>query len=392
MPLIVAVAASAIPAVMLFKALDEFGRVNDLPNYYAAAWSVVNRRADDIYDVKRLGQTEHALFPSMGERVIRFHIAPPGIPWLLPVVAFPPAPAPYMWIVVLLAGLVFSVWLCVVIFNLSFQQALIMWAVLVVSGPAYESLRIGQLAPLILLAFLLFTLALKRGRTLLAALALSYLLVKPQLLIPPVVYLVGAGRYMLLVQVAVIVAAFSAASLILVGFGPWQDYVKMISGSVEYSCYLQPELTPSVRGQLLRLLPELPRFVSTAGAVLWLSGMGLLFWIGRRFRISSLWLEAGLLSIFPVGLALGLHNHDYDLLLLLPTLAVLAKMKLNDGLPEWARLVLMLSGLFFLLPFYLFVHYSYLLQGGLWNPLAIVLILFVVYVLMTLCRNKQEFA
>jgi hypothetical protein len=328
-----------------------------------------------IYDLALLAAAQHELFPEMGQRVVGLYVPPFSAPLLAPVGLLPAGAAYAVWTSVLVSALVLSVFFLRAAFGLSVVQTLWLFAVLSLSGPAFESVRIGQLAPLLLLALSGAILKLKADRQWQAGVLLSVLLLKPQQLAPIVAYLAGCGRWRALSALVVGCLSLGALSLVLLGPAGYDNYWRLVSGSVEDTASMQPELNPTIRGQLLRIFPEAKSAVTLFACAVSMFSLAGIFAVGRRLRAASLWLEAGLIAAVPLGLVTSLHCHDYDLLLLVPTVAALARSALRLNLPRWLPPAGMLVLAPYLLPFYTIVHNDYLLKaGGILNPMFVSLL------------------
>jgi hypothetical protein len=370
-----AVVAQVIPAIMIFSAQGSFGQISDLPEYYAAAHMAARHQGSNIYDLQSLGAYERLCFPQLGERVVGLYVPPLALPWLLPLAWLPARFAPSIWMSLLILSLLFSLALLKQLFKLSWTELLVVVAVMAVSGPLYESLRIGQLAPLLLLALLLSVRALKSNRPVAAAVALSFLVLKPQELLPFLAYLLGARRFRVLAYFAIFLLCLAAISFLVLGIQGWSNYFQLIGFSLEHTAGMQPELNPTVRGQLLRVLPGhnvlVPILsISACGASLAAS-----FLLGRTYARFSPRLELGLATAVPVGLVAALHVHDYDLLLLVPSAVAAIKLGFFRRVPDILKLLAIMFSTVILLPLYVYVHYDYLLKGGLVNPIFILLLI-----------------
>lgn len=354
---------------MIAASQSSFAQISDLPEYYAASTMAVTSRGADIYRLDRLGAEQKRLFAAMGERAVGLYVPPPALVWLLPLSAVPVRFVPTFWLVLLVAGLVVSVTMISRVFRLSPAQSLAIWSVSVISGPLYESIRIGQPAPLLLLSLCSAVWALQAGRPLPAGLALSFLLLKPQELLPFAVYLAGARRYRPLLVLLALTGLFLAISFWLVGAEGYSNYFHLLFDSVGNTVNMQPELTPTLRGQLLRLLPQ-SKWLATAISVAACLAVLTFIWLsGRQYARYKQWLEIGLVIAIPAGLASALHCHDYDLLLLIPAIVAADKLALFRRVPDAARLLTIACSTMLLLPLYKYIHYDWLLTGGLLNPI-----------------------
>lgn len=332
-------------------------------------------RGAGIYDLALLGAAQHELFPDMGQRVVGLYVPPFAAPLLAPVGWLPAGAADAFWTSALVLALVLSLFVLRAAFRLSVVQTLWLFAVLSLSGPAFESVRIGQLAPLLLLALSGALLALKADRPFLSGFLLGVLLLKPQQLAPLVAYWLGCRRCRPLIGLVASGIVLVVLSLLLLGSAGYDNYWRLVSGSVEHTFSMQPEVNPTVRGQLLRFFPYAKGAITLlAGAISIFSLAGILA-LGAHLRKASWWLEGGLIAAVPLGLVTSLHCHDYDLMLLVPTVAALVERSAGLKLPVWLPPAGVIVLTPYLLPLYTVVHNDYLLQGGgIVNPLFVCLL------------------
>jgi hypothetical protein len=359
---------------MIAASQTSFAHISDLPEYYAASKMAASSRGAGIYRLDQLGSEQQKLFPAMGERAVGFYVPPPALVWLLPLSVVPLSIVPAFWSTLLVAALIAAIAILSRLFQLNLVQSLAIWSVAAISGPLYESIRIGQPAPLLLLALCAAVAALRADRCLLAALAMSFLFIKPQELLPFLVYLAGARRYRPLAALLGIAGVFVAFSLLAVGVEGYTNYFQLLFDSVGNTANMQPELTPTLRGQLLRLLPG-SKWLATGGSSLACLAVLAFIWLsGRRYARYRQWLEIGLVIAVPAGLVSALHCHDYDLLLLIPVVVAVFKLNLLATVPEAVKLLIIAGSTMLLLPLYKYIHYDYLLAGGPFNPIFAILL------------------
>ncbi len=369
LPLALAILAPVVPALLIAASQSAFGAVNDLPEFYAAARMMLDGAGAQIYEPAKIGAAQQALFPSMGERVVPIYIPPFAVPLLLPLAALPLPLLPGAWTVVLLAATAAGIVLLRKTFTLSAAATLWTWAVLSVSGPLFETLRIGQPAPFLLIGLTGALWCLKRERQVWSGVALTLLLLKPQALIPLAAYLAGAGKGRAVVTLFFAGVALSVISLMLVGVDGYARYCQLVAGSIASSAYMQPELNPTVRGQLLRFFPDAPAAVMAVSTALYLLVVGWALLLGHRIRRrDGDWVKPLMFIVIPLGLVASPHCHDYDLLLMAPSLALAFSGGLLRAAPPLCRLAVFLAIGLFLMPLYQYVHYDLLLQGAPVNP------------------------
>ena len=362
----------AVPAAMIPLAVLSFGAVNDLPEYFAGATLSLSGRGASVYKLPELTSEEHRLFPAMGERAVGLFIPPFSLPLLLPVALMPPPLAPVIWTVLLALAALVSVLMLRKTFQLSLVATLWLTATACLSGPLYESLRIGQLAPILLLCLCLAVDQLKQGKEIKAGLALAVLLLKPQELLPIMLYLIGAAKWKTAGTLLAVGAALVVISLALPGLDGWRSYIALLGDVSQNSVYMQPQLSATVRGQLLRVL-----FLGADFANLFSLGVlavtsCFILWSGKRLRGD---LHGLLFLALPLGLLSALHCHDYDLILLAPSIVALTKYGPAARIPSYIVLAAIASAGVFMLPFYITIHYDHLLKGGVINPQFVALLI-----------------
>ncbi len=374
--LIIAVVAAVlsvlVPIAIVPLAILSFGGTNDLPEYYASASLAVTGKGKAIYDLSALGMEEQRIFPSIGGRVIGFFIPPFSLPLLLPVVLMPTGLAPILWAIVLASAVVASLFVLRKTFKLSLVATLWLCAVVCLSGPLFEALRIGQLAPILLLSFSISLYMMSKGKDVAAGLALILMLLKPQELLPIMLYLAGARKWKLVGVVVGATAVLGAIGTLFIGLDGWREYTALVSDPSVNATYMQPQLCATVRGQLLRLpgiSPTVANFVSLATLALVSCGSVFAGW-KLRGNVDGL-----LLVVVPLGLITALHCHNYDLMLLAPSVVALTRFPPAAKIPPVIALTALASSGVFMLPFYVMIYYQYILKGGVINPHFIALLI-----------------
>jgi hypothetical protein len=223
-------AALAVTAVVLWGyaialAVDRLdGRSSepreDIVAFYAAGKMLGEGHSDRLYDIQAVADEETAVLG----RPAGYH---GGLPFLNP-----PFAAGLFWFLALLPyGVAQAVWLGLSVAFLLAALALLWpelrrldrkWALVFVlaalaSAPVFWSFLYGQLSTLMLLSWVASYRLLKAGRPGAAGLALALCLIKPQLAVGPVLFLLTTGRWRALAGFAAGGALLGAASLALVG-------------------------------------------------------------------------------------------------------------------------------------------------------------------------------
>jgi hypothetical protein len=385
----IAILGVLLGAYTVIGSLANFGAANDLPEFYTGAYLLAHGQAGQIYNLPAIFAQEKILFPSLA-RGIGLFVPPPAVPLLLPLLLMPVGWSPAIWTIVLTAALGASVWLIIDWLKLSKQESLWLLGLVALSGPAVEALRIGQPAPLMLLALVAFV-RLAERLPFAAGAVLAVMMLKPQQLLPVFVYL-GAGlkqKHFAALFSALVILFF--ISLMIFGTAGFSSYVATVSDPANVQ-YMQPQLNPTVRGQLMRLSGINTTVVNgIAFGALLLSTIAIAL-VAWRTRNHSDWLTICLCVAMPLGLVTSLHCHDYDLLFLLPGMVLLTRTQLWTQMGIWAKTAMMLGLSTFLIPFYSDIHYGYLLAGGLINPHFVLIALLALFLLVAAWRTPERFS
>lgn len=352
--------------ILLFNAYGGvvyFGQVNDFPEYWTSASLVWQAQAYKIYQLPQFFAVQHAQFPMLGCRTVALFLPPIAVPFLVPLLLIPQATAPIIWAAILFCALVGCVWLLARAYPEA--RARLPWLVgwLALSAPAAEAMRIGQLAPFLLLSLCGAQAILLSGRTLAAAAVLSLLFIKPQQMWPLVVFFLGARRYRLLGMLVLIGMALGCISWLMFGAEGYLQYLKLVKDPASLQL-MRPEITPTIRGQLMLLLgttSPVPNYVAEVGLVL---ASVLIFLLGRRCAERVEWWELAMVGALPLGLLTSMHCHVYDLLLLCPALLIMITNSAPFGRNIVLKVLSLLAVLLWSIPVHTPIHYGYLLHGG----------------------------
>lgn len=368
-----AILAPITPVIAIVASQKSFFSINDLPEYYVAARLILEGRAAAVYDLVQFFAEQQKVFPDMGSRGVALFFPPFSTPLLLWLGLIPPTAAPVIWTLILLLSFLIGLYLCVRFFKLTLKEKLWTWSVVVLSSAVFEALRIGQISPILMLAAQLSYTSLRAGNALGASLALAVLTTKPQLLLPLAIFLIGARKLKTIAYLSAFGAALALASLILMGTQGYTDYIHLVSdrGSL---AYMQPELSPTVRGQLMRICGIDSPIVGPISVIALIGSTAFLFVLGHKYAKRTDWLMACILAAMPIGIVFSLHSHSYDQLLLVPSAIALVKSRANKLIPPWLKLGGIAGMLVFMLPFYAEIHYGYIMKGGVLNPEFIVLL------------------
>jgi hypothetical protein len=388
--------AYAVAALGLFVSgfcivgsLGNFGAVNDMPEYYAAAIMLLRGDASSIYSLDKFFSLQHQLFPSL-TRGVGLFTPPPAVIFLTPLGLLPAGAAVYVWCIASIIAAGIALFLIARHCDLKKADGLWLVGLTFLSGPMVEALRLGQFAPFLLLGLSFFMITASRFPYR-SGLCLQVLLLKPQELLPIFLFTTGAAKKILVLTSLLVAALLAVASLLIFGSTGWTAYLKVIADPQVFH-FMQPQLTPTLRGQLLLVFGAsslVPAVGTAIGMALSAAAITALGW---RHRASDNWLGLCLMVALPLGLVTAVHCHDYDLILLIPAVVQLTRTRLWHELEQWKKVPLMVALGAFMVPFYNDIHYGYLLRGGTINPYFFLLLAGSLLLYAIAWRDPERFA
>ncbi len=373
---------------LTYLSLPAFGGISDLPEYYAPAKLIFEGKGAEGYTLAGLTEAQHRLFPSMGGRVVPLFVPPQGLALLSPVALFPPDVIRYVWKAMLGISLGVSICLLRKTFSLNYKQTCYLIAAVALSDAAYNSLRIDQLAPILLLSYISTIRCLQKKQDISAGLWLSLIVLKPQQFLPFLAYLAGTKRFKPLFVCLGVFLVLTIVAFVQMGQPGLANYAALVSAPSSLP-YMQPELTPTFRGQLMRLFPSAAPSIFTITSALYLATIALAIFVGWKFRSQQNSVLLGVLAVMPLALVASLHCHTYDLLLLVPTIILI----FNDSVIKFGqawKLAVLLGAIIFVLPVSIEIQYDYLLKGGKFNPWFFLLVPLAVALLLKVFRRTES--
>ncbi len=399
-PVILARVKEVIPIIfavcsmlwLAYFAVEPFdGKTSDFPQYYAPTRLIVTGHGADAYNFEKVTELEHKSFPSMGERLQPVYLPPPSQALMLPLGFFSSDVAPVVWRVLQIASLTTSIFLLKSSFALNRKALFWLIAVLCAAGPVFMAIKIEQLSLILLCALSFVIWGFKKDNSWVTAIALSFLMLKPQEGLPVLIYLLGAGRYKPVMMTLAVMAVCTVAITGLIGVPSVQEYLAFATNFVDKDAFLQAELGPNLRGQLLRLAPDSKSSIATFSAVTSFIAYIFIFFSGRKFATRPAWLEAGLMIAVPLGLVTIFYVQSYDMVLLAPAVLILMAGPLERAIPPVLMLLAFLILGPFMIPFYILIHHNYLLEGhGVFNPLFFSLLSFAVMMVWIAYRYPDK--
>jgi alpha-1,2-mannosyltransferase len=197
----------------------------------------------------------------------------------------------------------------------------------IASFPVFMSLLYGQLSPLVLLAMVVSHRLAARGHPLWAGVALAGALVKPQLAVVPVVYLIVTGRWRPLAGFGVGAAALAALSLAIAGPRAFVGYPSFVLGSLRWREEFGVNRLDMYgwHGFFIRHLPEdFADLRMPLTLLLCLATLVVAMVVWRRRRDEGAWAPAFATGAATVLVSPHIHTHDL-LVLMLPAALVAAQ-------------------------------------------------------------------
>lgn len=388
-PCLFALTSVGIMSFLMVASAPTALKVSDGPQYYGISKMLGNGKGARVYAQPDYSEVTAECFPELKGRKRETFLAPFSLPWLYPLHLVPANIFIAVWTVFLGVSLLASLLILARTFNLQIGQTAWFCAFLFLSGSAYESLRIGQLAPLLILAFSGALYFAKKEKWWLVGIALSLLILKPQELLPIALALVAGGRWKWIPSFAACGLALLGASYLMIGSEGYGGYSEIMRDIYNNNNSLHTELAPTIRGQLLLLFPNMVQPITTVTTALNLAGLALIVFWSRRLKDSAKWLELTFFAALPFACVTALYWHSYDLLLLMPVIAIAMKDNLSKEIPIWLKLILAPLAVIFFLPAYIFVHYNYLLQGGKINLFFIAMLIFTAVSIYISAKQKE---
>jgi hypothetical protein len=265
----------------------------DFSVFSTAWWLILNGQGAAIYDVSAQTAAQHVVMggAQFEGGLLAFlnppHAALAGIPfgWLRQISSAPVAFA--SWTVLNLVLLVLlDRWLRITVGAGTGSTRWIVTFALVAFYPVFEVIKIGQLSILLAVAVLGLYRATLNSRPLAGAAWLLVISVKPQLMLPLLVFLVIRRSFTLLGYFALMSIMVGVVTAIVLGPMIWIDYLRHVGALEHFFATGTPEYMFNVRGLLAReaifLQPQTTQRIAYAGSIVATACLGIVFW---RWRI-----------------------------------------------------------------------------------------------------------
>lgn len=377
--LIIAIVLATVSTVLTLGLLAStakyFDQLSDFPEYICAAHMMASGQGNLLYDGKAVISEHKRLFPTLRDRDgLSVLSPPPAFPLFLPLSLVPIDIAKLLWQPILVLAVALSILLLRKAYFLSARGTAWLWAVTFLMGPLFEALKIGQISTLLMLVLTTSILLFKRSRDFWAGAVLAVFVLKPQELVTVMLFLIGAGRWQAIKGFASGIGLLAIISFFTAGSAVYAQYLSLGKNLKSFNYVMMPQLTATVRGQLMRLNLDYDLVQAISLAAL-LGACLFSFWWGKRQAKNANWLDNGIAVTLPLGLTTALLVHFYDLVLLVPAAIALINSPLAKTIPNAFTFlgVLMIGTL--MLPIAILIHYNWVLSTMPLNPYALMMIL-----------------
>ena len=197
-----------------------------LPSY-AGAQMLVDGGRKDLYDTFLQWHRQQPILNEYGtawtDRMLQPYVAPPMLAMLtVPLLVLSPLLAWISWSMINISAAIVTV--IALARRLKIEWSTVAF-IIIGSFPLFYTILLGQVEGILLLAMAIFILELRRGNDVRAALALSVLALKPQLLLAPIIFLVATGRVRALLATMAAGAVQLVAATMVIGVSGMREYI-----------------------------------------------------------------------------------------------------------------------------------------------------------------------
>ncbi|HEY9772482.1 MAG TPA: glycosyltransferase family 87 protein [Planktothrix sp.] len=318
--------AFAMPVAENCRLAPKYSAAEDFKSYYAFSY-VLRHTPGKIYEPKEILSTVHSLFPESNTPLAfppPIQVLPTTLPLVVPFSLWPSDSVVAFWSVLTALAAAAATFLLARQYKFSVLGTSFLMLAAALSGPYHSLIRLGEPGPLGVLCLAGIFFCLKNKRPYAAAVLLAALTLKPHWILPLSAFLFGARRYKTIGLFVAICAGIAVLSLVLFGTQTWSDYIPLSKLLTDNPWMFGIQQAVSASAQIYRFFPQIPyRQIAIVGGGIYALSLLALVWLGNRVRNQEEWLELGILSVFPIGIACSFYYTPYDMFLLLPTVAVL---------------------------------------------------------------------
>jgi len=214
---------------------------------------------------------------------------------------------------------------------------------------------------------LLFLIKSSKQKSASAIIGQALLWLKPHLLLPLLIFEINTPLVLLAIFTCLLGALGLVLSCLFGGVTIISNYIHLLASDEIYGNLLGLIYSPTLRGQLLKLSCD--QFIAIKITMIIYSFL-LIFSLlmPKRIKLLNKDCSTAFTTIVPLTLCLAPHLHNYDLLLLIPSIVLLSSYSLTGFLFRLRLFIIGLMALVFIIPIYVALHYFYVLRGGLINP------------------------
>jgi hypothetical protein len=208
----------------------EFWRA-DFSAFYTGWRMVLDGRGADLYDFERQAEYQARLLPQRGEPgALLPYVYPPHFILFAPLAYLPLPAAFYAWTALQVGLLALALrWLGEDARGWGPEASAPAMTALLAFQPVFLTFQLGQQALLSLVAIYGLARALRDDRSLAAGAWLALASLKPQFALLPAVFLIGAGRWRVLLYAGGLFAGWAAAAMAVLGRHCWPDFLGLTS-------------------------------------------------------------------------------------------------------------------------------------------------------------------
>ncbi|MEK7572227.1 MAG: glycosyltransferase family 87 protein [Patescibacteria group bacterium] len=308
-----------LTGLIVLTTIPQIDRI-DFRAFYTGGLLIRHGVQEDFYNLQTQYDWQHMLFPSLEKSKLYPFFNPPFVALGYSLLTFFPLVAAYTLLSIINA-LIFLL-CCFFLFKKIDKNRQSFFAIFILLFlPVYIVFAQGQSSFMLLLGLILSWFYFKKNKPFLAGVSLAFLIIKPQLLLLPVLLLLWKRQWRALLGIVSVGVLLFILSWVLIGWTGLVQYSQLLlaSSSMGEQYGIHPMVQPTIRGfmQLVFLTPFLqdiwiPLSIGIIGVII-LSFWG---WRGKwqptGDRFDRQW------GILVIAMILGsLHTNYQDLVLLL---------------------------------------------------------------------------
>lgn len=334
-------------------------KASDFPSYYVTAKQIVSGHAADVYVLEHQAEVGQRFF---SEGCLQPFDPPYVLAGTVPLLALSPETGRRVVGGVLVVLLASGTFLLGSALELSTRQRIALVLLTALSGPAFETIKIGKPIPIFYFALSAMLYLLSRGFVRRAPACAAMWVMKPHEALPFLAFALGSRRMVFVGIVAALALLWLAITFPVFGVDGYQAYGRALDRVAQHPEIVGVATMPTLKGQLLRLSVT-PRMAGAVSTVFYLVTVVIVAVFGFAYRTTERWWIVGTTLGFTVGLVGLPYMHLYDLIIAVPALCLLF-VELRGPARRIERWLVYACVISFIQPIYTLVHYDYLLGRG----------------------------